>query len=190
MVMKEMFNAFKGIFIAIIEVFSHALEDIAIRFINTYNCVMNVLFGIVACYCAALVSIKVAVSSLFIIILVDLIFSCWAHYKLHDFAFSKLVRGTMVKVIIYSFLILCFLGFESNALFTNRFSICGDIFVPLCCVAEIWSLLANITIIAPELGVIKLIRKFLLGEIANKLHMTQDEVKSYLDKTEMEGAKK
>lgn len=124
---------------------------------------------------------KLAFVSVFICIAVDMILGIWSAIKRKKYARSELVRDTFSKIVIYTLALVMLIHMdqliESTAVFTN---ICAAIM----CGTEFWSISANALIINPNLLFFKLMRPALIGEMARKLNITEDQVKDALSKGE------
>ena len=112
-------------------------------------------------------------------IIVDMILGIWSAVKQGKYAKSELMRDTFSKVVVYGLALLVIIHMEmltaSTTLGTN---ICAAVM----CAAEFWSIAGNALIINPNLGFFRLIRSSLVGEIARKLHITEEEVKDAFEK--------
>ena len=123
-----------------------------------------------------------AFASLGIAITVDMILGIWSAVRQGKYAKSELMRDTFSKVVVYGLALLVIIHIEmlNGADTTLGTNICAS----LMCGAEFWSIAGNALIINPNLGFFRLIRSSLVGEIARKLHITEEEVQEALDKGE------
>lgn len=122
-----------------------------------------------------------AFASLGIAIVVDMILGIWSAVKQGKYARSELMRDTFSKVVIYGLALVIIIHIEQlNGDTTFAANICAS----LMCGAEFWSIAGNALIINSNLHFFKLIRSALVGEIARKLHITEDEVKDAFEKGE------
>ena len=112
--------------------------------------------------------------SLGISILVDMILGIWSAVKQGKYARSELMRDTFSKVVVYGLALLVIIHME---MLTAETTFGTNICAAVMCGAEFWSIAGNALIINPNLGFFRLIRSSLVGEIARKLHITEEEVK-------------
>lgn len=124
---------------------------------------------------------KFAFASVLMLIIIDMILGIWAAIKQGKYARSELARDTFSKVAIYMLALVALIHIEQ---------LCGDSYIGtnLCaagiCATEFWSASGNALIINPNLHFFKLMRPALIGEIARKLHRSEEEVKEALDNGE------
>lgn len=124
---------------------------------------------------------KLAFVSVGVLIMIDMMLGIWAAIKQGKYARSELMRDTVSKVVIYGLALVALIHIER---------LCGDTYfgVNICaaliCATEFWSVSGNALIINPNLHFFKLMRPALIGEIARKLHRSEDEVRETLEKGE------
>jgi len=129
------------------------------------------------------VDYKLAFVGVVTCIFIDMAVGIWCALKQKKYAKSELMRDTISKLFIYcgALVMIIFMekliGFEKSTLTT-------DICAAVICATELWSIAGNALIINPNLHFFKLIKFALVGEIARKLHITEDDVKETLEKGE------
>ena len=117
--------------------------------------------------------------SIGIAIIVDMILGIWSAVKQGKYARSELIRDTFSKVVVYGLALLVIIHME---MLTAETTLGTNICAAVMCGAEFWSIAGNALIINPNLGFFRLIRSSLVGEIARKLHITEEEVKEAFEK--------
>ena len=125
---------------------------------------------------------KLAFIGVIVCILIDMFVGIWCALKQKKYAKSELMRDTFSKLFIYCGALIGvifidkLLGINSN-ITTN---VCGAVI----CATELWSIAGNALIINPNLYFFRLLKFALVGEIARKLHIGEEEVKETLEKGE------
>jgi hypothetical protein len=120
-----------------------------------------------------------AVGIALIAIVMDAAWGISASIKQGKFAKSQLARDTIGKIAVYGCAILSFscidklLGIHSG-LTTN-------IICSLIVLVEFWSTLGSMLICFPKLPFLKILKFALIGEVANKLGIKEDEVRRSLE---------
>lgn len=145
------------------------------------------LFNFFAGYKVALVVVLTAV-------IFDGIWGIAAARKQNKFALSELMRDTLKKVGAYGTALVMVmlienLAFGSHQMMSNegahsRFIV--DIVATIVAAVEFWSICGNILIVHPNAVFFRLLKLPLIGEIARKLKISEDEVKEIFDKQEKE----
>lgn len=111
-------------------------------------------------------------------ILIDMVVGIWCALKQKKYAKSELMRDTFSKLFIYCGALVMVIFMEKligvDVLITTN--ICAAVI----CATELWSIAGNALIINPNLHFFKLIKFALVGEIARKLHMEENDVKETL----------
>ena len=112
-------------------------------------------------------------------ILIDMVVGIWCALKQRKYARSELMRDTFSKLFIYCGALVMIIFIERligiNSVITTN--ICASVI----CATELWSIAGNALIINPNLHAFKLFKFALVGEIARKLHIGEDEVKETLE---------
>lgn len=139
--------------------------------------VFNNIFGWVLAFCTGFVAWlgNEGVSLLIVLVAIgwDLVWGVAVAVKQRKFVLSRLLRETMVKVFIYIGTLLIVLVCE-RSLNENWGVITRVVAVVAACI-ELFSAAGNILIIKPNFVFIRLFKKYLIGEIAEKLNIGTDE---------------
>lgn len=126
------------------------------------------------------VDYRLAFIGVLICILWDAAAGIWAAVKQGKYARSELMRDTFSKIFAYggALIIVVFIeeliGFENVNIGTNIVGAC-------ICATELWSIGANMLIVNPNLKFFKLFKTALVGEIARKLKLTEEDVQDALN---------
>ena len=129
-----------------------------------------------------IVDYKVAFVGVIACILIDMFVGIWSALKQKKYAKSELMRDTFSKLFIYCGTLVMMIFIEK--LVGIDFIMTTDICAAIICATELWSIAGNALIINPNLHFFKLIKFALVGEIARKLHISEDEVKESFEKGE------
>lgn len=128
---------------------------------------------------------KIAIASVFFFVVVDMIWGIIAAKTQGKYTQSALMRDTIVKIGGFSTALVFtmvlenmilgshVIGIEEGA--NNRWAV--DMIAFLIGLEELWSTSGNILIVRPQFILFKFFRMSLVGEIARKLHISEDEVK-------------
>lgn len=123
---------------------------------------------------------KIAFLALFFAMFLDLIWGITAAIVTKNFILSRLLKLTLVKIAIYMSVCLLTIvierGIYEEFFMAERFVF---IFASLC---EFWSVVANMLIVKPDMPFLKIFRKLMIGEIAQKLRIEKEEVEKILFK--------
>lgn len=126
----------------------------------------------IAGYETAIVSVAVCVA-------LDTAWGIAAQVKQHRFALSALGRERMLsKWALYATVLVMFIAIERMVGLESHLTVI--IVSSLICLVEVWSMSGSALIINPEMPFLRLFRRALTGEIANKLKIDPSEVDSYL----------
>lgn len=135
------------------------------------------------------VGYKVALLVVFAAVFLDMVWGIAAARKQGWFTCSELARDTFSKIGAYGTALVMTILIEnlimgSHAMGSEegtyvRFAV--DIVASIIASVEAWSICGNILIVRPNLPFFKLIRNPLVGEIARKLHISEDEVKEVFE---------
>lgn len=128
---------------------------------------------------------KVAFSVVFIAVLLDMGWGIAASLKQGKFTYSELARDTIRKIAAYGSALLLTIVLENIVMGSHtiglddgssyRFAV--DTVAAIIAAVEAWSVCGNILIVWPTASFFKIIRFSLVGEIARKLGVSEDEVK-------------
>lgn len=97
--------------------------------------------------------------------------------KQGKFTLSELLRLTISKLAVYGCVLFVFVGLDKITDSVITGSLVGAAIV----LVEFWSSCASMLILFPNFLFLKLMKKALTGEIASKLHISEDEVEAVLD---------
>lgn len=132
---------------------------------------------------------KVALIVVLMAILFDMIWGVAAARKRGKFMRSELLRDTVNKVAAYATALVMVmlienLAFGSHEMMSNegthsRFIV--DIVATVIAAVEFWSICGNILIVYPNAVFFRLLKSPLIGEIARKLKMSEDQVKEIFE---------
>lgn len=136
-----------------------------------------------------LVGYKFALVVVLASVLLDMVWGIAAARKQGKFTLSELGRDTVCKIGAYGTALLMAILIEnlltgSHVLAEDaggdvRWAV--DIIASIIAAVEAWSICGNILIVRPNIVFFKLIRTPLIGEVARKLHISEDEVKEIFD---------
>ena len=134
------------------------------------------------------VGYKVALLVVFAAVFLDMVWGIAAARKQGRFTCSELARDTFSKIGAYGTALVMTILIEnlimgSHAMGSEegtyvRWAV--DIVASIIAAVEAWSICGNI-LVRPNLPFFKLIRNPLVGEIARKLHISEDEVKEVFE---------
>lgn len=135
---------------------------------------------------------KVALVVVLMAVLFDMIWGVAAARKRGKFMRSELLRDTVNKVAAYATALVMVmlienLAFGSHEMMSSegahsRFIV--DIVATIIAAVEFWSICGNILIVYPNAVFFRLLKLPLIGEIARKLKISEDEVKEIFDNQE------
>ena len=98
---------------------------------------------------------------------------------------SDRARDSLLKLAVYTTFITMMIIVDSIASCSGiEIHLTTSIVGALICLAELWSVIASVTIIYPQLPILKLLRKALTGEIAHKLDISEEDVEKYLTRNQ------
>lgn len=116
----------------------------------------------------------------FLVVAATLIDAIWGvAVSIHQGQFTKseLARLTISKLAVYGCVLFVFIGLDKFINSTITASVIGAAIV----LVEFWSSCASMLILYPNFLFLRLIKKALVGEIASKLRLSEDEVMEMLD---------
>lgn len=120
-------------------------------------------------------------------VVLDGVWGIAAALKQGRFALSELARESVMKMTVYGTAVICFIGIDKLLGIES-----GMTLAVVCAVivlTELWSICANALICYPDMPFLKLMRRALIGEIARKLGVREDDVRQTLDAMEKAGRK-
>lgn len=165
------------------------ITTILITLITRFHSMIQSLSGLIITTCIATVNLfagyKAAIAVTFTAILFDAIWGIAAARKQHKFILSELAKETIKKIGAYGTAIVMIilienLAFGSHQIHNNhpantRYLV--DIVATCITAVEFWSICGNILIIYPNAIFFRLLKMPLIGEIARKLKISEEEVK-------------
>ena len=116
----------------------------------------------------------------FLVVAVTLIDAAWGiAVSLHQGRFTKseLARLTVSKLAVYGCALFVFIGLDKFIDTTFTASVVGAAIV----LVEFWSSCASMLILYPNFLFLRLMKKWLTGEIASKLGIPEDEVEQMME---------
>lgn len=140
---------------------------------------------------------KVALLVVLCAVIFDMIWGIAAARKQNKFALSELMRDTLKKIGAYGTALVMVmlienLAFGSHQVASNegtntRFVV--DIVATVIAAVEFWSVCGNILIVYPNAVFFRLLKSPLIGEIARKLKMTEDDVRQIFEQQDKKNEK-
>ena len=166
-----------------------SIYDVISAIIERFDSMISTLGGFI---CAVLIALfeflagyKVAIGVVFAAVLLDMVWGIAAARAQKRYTRSELMRDTITKISAYGAAILMTALMEnliagSHTIGNNegagmRWAVDIVAFVISC--VEIWSMSGNILIVRPNSVFFKIIRMSLVGEIARKMNVPEEEVK-------------
>ena len=170
------------------------ITSILVTTIQRLGEMMSTFWGFIAACAIAILNFfagyKVALVVVLMAVLFDMIWGVAAARKRGKFMRSELLRDTVNKVAAYATALVMVMLIENLAFGIHemmsdegthsRFVV--DIIATVIAAVEFWSICGNILIVYPNAVFFRLIKKPLLGEIARKLKVSEDEVEETLEK--------
>lgn len=129
---------------------------------------------------------KEVLITVLVCVILDTIWGVWAQIKSGKFALSQLGREKMLsKWFFYASVLLAFVVLERLLGMDNKLTVIG--ISTLICVVEIWSMSASALIVNPNMPFLRLFKRYLQGEIAAKLGLSDQEVSEILHQKDSAG---
>jgi hypothetical protein len=116
----------------------------------------------------------------FLVVAVTLMDACWGiavSVKQGRFTLSELARLTIAKIAVYGCALFVFVGLDKMADTILTTALIGSAIV----LVEFWSSCGSMLILFPNFLFLRLLKKALKGEIASKLHISEDDVDKVLE---------
>lgn len=163
------------------------------RIVNNLYCKLCSILDTMIGWCA-LVSLFVVnyfgdhAFVVFLVVAVTLMDAAWGiavSVKQGKFTLSELARLTIAKLAVYGCALFVFVGLDNTVDSTITGSLVGAAIV----LVEFWSSCASMLILFPYIPFLRLMKEALTGEIASKLHISEEEVHEILEGSK-EAAKK
>ena len=169
------------------------ISQILVSMIHRLDEMISTLWGFVIALAIGLFNFfagyKVALVVVLMAVIFDGIWGIAAARKQNKFALSELMRDTLKKVGAYGTALVMVmlienLAFGSHQVASNegthtRFVV--DVVATVIAAVEFWSICGNILIVYPNAVFFRLLKFPLVGEIARKLKMSEDEVKEIFE---------
>lgn len=121
----------------------------------------------------------------FLVVAATLIDAAWGiavSLKQGKFTKSELARLTIAKLLVYGCTMFIFIGLDKFIDSVVPASVIGACII----LVEFWSSCASMLILYPNFLFLRLMRKWLIGEIASKLNISEDEVKEMMEEKKNE----
>ena len=125
---------------------------------------------------------------LLFVVVVDALWGIANAVKAGKFVLSDLMRNTVGKILSYCSVFLVIVGIEKVIGIDS--GICSAVVVGVIALTEVWSISGHILIRFPNLLFFRLFRPALVGEIARKLQMSEEEVKEMFNDNEKKNGTK
>jgi len=109
--------------------------------------------------------------------LMDAVWGIAVSIRQGQFALSELARLTIAKLAVYGCALSVFVGLDKVTDSVVTGSVVGAAIV----LVEFWSCCASMLILFPHILFLRLMKKALTGEIASKLHISEDDVVNVLE---------
>lgn len=119
------------------------------------------------------------VKAVLIVTILDAVWGIAVSIKRGEFTLSELMRLTVAKIAVYGSALAAFIQIDIVA----NTELCTDIVSIPILLCESWSMAGSMLIINPQMPILRLLKKALTGEIANKLRMTPEEVEQVFAET-------
>lgn len=107
-----------------------------------------------------------------VVTIMDAVWGIAVSIKQGKFTLSELARLTIAKLAVYGCALTVFVGLDKVTDTVISGSFVGAAIV----LVEFWSCCASMLIIYPHILFLRLMKKALIGEIASKLHISEEEV--------------
>lgn len=156
----------------------HFFEKLLMILSSIYGWITGILLIILN----AIVDHKIAITFVVVVVTLDLFWGIAAARKMHRFATSELMRDTLGKLAVYGTAILTFCFIDK--MLGDSVTLTTAVICSIITLVELWSSMGNALIVFPNIPFLRLIRGALVGEIANKLHVSEDEVKEAFNITD------
>lgn len=152
------------------------MNDLLTRILTQADKVMRHIYGLFESiygyiiFCTVLVTSfisgeKVVITMVLLAIFADFILGVWTSIKQKRFTTSQLIQDTFVKIIVYGVPLLL-IGLSENNFTETAIGFYAGCALAIGC--ELWSILAHLIIIAPNMPFPKILRLQLQDEIKSK----------------------
>ena len=157
------------------EHFTHIIMKIPAVFGNVFGWMLAVFTSFVAWLGNEGVSLLIVL----VAIAWDLIWGVAAAVKEKKFILSHLLRETFYKVLVYIGSLLIVLVCERSL--NESWGVLTRVVAVVAACIELFSAAGNILIIKPNFAFVRLFKKYLIGEIAEKLNIGTDEAENIVN---------
>lgn len=158
---------------------------VSTRFNSMLSTVKGFFFALAVGIFDFLCGYKIAILVVFVAVLLDMIWGIAAAKKQGKYAKSELMRATVAKISGYATVLVMIILLENLLMGGHHIDVIEatnerwavDIVAAVIGATELWSICGNILIVRPNSVFFRVIRMSLVGEIARKLHVDEEEVK-------------
>lgn len=159
--------------------FNEIFTSLAIKMDDILGCVLGWVTTGICCIINYFAGEKTVFIAVFSCVILDAIAGIWSAIMQKKYACSELLRNTCSKLFAYvgSLIVVILIGRLIG--FDNMLA--TSIVASVICACELWSMSASFLIINPNLIFFQLVRVKLVGEIARKLGVSEEEVKEAFD---------
>lgn len=161
------------------------LTHILMRIPMVFNNIFGWLIAVFTMFIAWLGSEGVSLLIVLVAIGWDLVWGVAVAVKQKKFVLSRLLRETMVKVLIYIGTLLIVLVCERSL--NENWGVLTRVVAVVAACIELFSAAGNILIIKPNFVFVRLFKKYLIGEIAEKLNIETHEAETIINNQESDG---
>ncbi len=161
--------------------------NILIHFLNKLELILSTIGGWLSLLGIIIVNYfsgySLSISLVILLVVLDLVWGVAASIVRGTFAKSELARDTFSKFTVYGSCIIVAIALDKLIGIKtpiSTVSICSLIML-----VEAFSMAGSMLIVNPKMPFLRLLQPILIGEIANKLHMSVEEAKKYLTGKEL-----
>ena len=147
------------------------LHILLIKLANIFSSLGGWLIAIITAFITYFAGHKFMLEMVLLSVVMDMVWGIVVSVKNKRFILSELARCTIEKVAIYGTVLVIFIGIDK--LIGGETVITATIVATLIIMVELWSSLANMSIIYPNMPFLRLLRRALVGEIARKLNVDE-----------------
>lgn len=152
------------------------LEHIWMKLLSILSTAWGWAVGLVLLLIDFIAGHEMAVWLVVFVTLMDAVWGIAVSIKRKKFAISELARMTVGKLAVYGCAMLAFIGLDRLIGMTLTASVIGAVIT----LVELWSASASMLILFPNFLFLKLLKKALTGEIADKLGIDPSQVEEVL----------
>lgn len=152
------------------------MEHIGMKLMSILSTAWGWAVGLVLLLIDFIAGHEMAVGLVVFVTLMDAVWGIAVSIKRKKFAISELARMTVGKLAVYGCAMLAFIGLDRLIGMTLTASVIGAVIT----LVELWSASASMLILFPNFLFLKLLKKALTGEIADKLGVEPEEVEKVL----------